>query len=204
MKHKLELLDPAKELGNVSQTCRAMGVSRDTFYRYQEAQEQGGIDALLHKDRRRPNREHRVDDAIEHTVRDHAVGQPAYAQVRVSNELHQRGVLVSLSAVCRIWLRAALANFTQRLSALEKHVAGIGVVLTEAHVVVRERTSDDDAACGEVETAPPDCPGSQVAFHVGTTQRVGRIHQQTYVASHCRMASSRCTSPRHRSPRRIY
>lgn len=36
IKHKAELLNLAEELGNVSQACKIMGVSRDTFYRYQK------------------------------------------------------------------------------------------------------------------------------------------------------------------------
>ncbi|MBU6228998.1 MAG: helix-turn-helix domain-containing protein [Cyanobacteria bacterium REEB459] len=36
VKNKLGLLNLAKTLGNVSQACQVMGVSRDTFYRYQE------------------------------------------------------------------------------------------------------------------------------------------------------------------------
>ena len=55
VKHKLGLLNLAEELGNVSQACKLMGVSRDTFYRYQEARANGGIEALLQKNRRRPN-----------------------------------------------------------------------------------------------------------------------------------------------------
>ena len=43
IKHKLGLLNLAEELGYVSQTCKVMGESRDTFYRYQEAKAQGGI-----------------------------------------------------------------------------------------------------------------------------------------------------------------
>jgi len=52
VKHKLGLLNLAQELGNLSQACKLMGVSRDTFYLYREAKESGGIEALLHKDRR--------------------------------------------------------------------------------------------------------------------------------------------------------
>ena len=38
VKHNLGLLNlAAAELDNVSQACRIMGVSRDTFYRYREA-----------------------------------------------------------------------------------------------------------------------------------------------------------------------
>ena len=34
IKHKVGLLNLAKELGNVSKACKVMGLSRDTFYRY--------------------------------------------------------------------------------------------------------------------------------------------------------------------------
>lgn len=36
IKHKAGLLNLAEELGNVSKACKIMGVSRDTFYRYQK------------------------------------------------------------------------------------------------------------------------------------------------------------------------
>ena len=47
IKHKLGLLNLAEELGNVSQACRVMGLSRDTFYRYKEAMDNGGVEALF-------------------------------------------------------------------------------------------------------------------------------------------------------------
>ncbi|MDW0780235.1 helix-turn-helix domain-containing protein, partial [Mannheimia haemolytica] len=52
IKHKTGLLNLAEELGNISQACKVMGMSRDTFYRYQQAVEQGGVDALLNQNRR--------------------------------------------------------------------------------------------------------------------------------------------------------
>ena len=62
IKHKVGLLNLAEELGNVSKACQVMGLSRDTFYRYKQAVEEGGVEALLHKDRRWPNPKNRVDE----------------------------------------------------------------------------------------------------------------------------------------------
>jgi len=41
-----------------------MGFSRETFYRYQDAVNEGGVDALLEKTRKKPNLKNRVDEAI--------------------------------------------------------------------------------------------------------------------------------------------
>lgn len=49
IKHKAGLLNLAEELRNVSKACKIMGVSRDTFYRYRELADEGGVDALEEK-----------------------------------------------------------------------------------------------------------------------------------------------------------
>ena len=43
IKHKVGLLNLAEELGNVSKAFQVMGLSRDTFYRYKAAVEEGGV-----------------------------------------------------------------------------------------------------------------------------------------------------------------
>jgi hypothetical protein len=191
VKHKLGLLNLAEELGNVSQACKIMGVSRDTFYRYHEAKTQGGVEALLQKDRRKPNLKNRVDEVVEQVVLAYAIEQPAHGQARTSNELRKSGTFISPSGVRSIWLRHELGNFKQRLKALEKHVAATGCVLTESQVVALERKQDDDIACGEIETAHPGYLGSQDTFYVGNMKGVGRVYQQTFVDTYSKWAAAK-------------
>ena len=179
------------ELGNVSRACKVMGLSRDTFYRYQSAMEAGGIDALIDANRRKPNHKNRVEEAAELTVAAFALEQPAFGQVRVSNELRKRGVFVSPSGVRSVWLRRDLESFKRRLLALERHIAETGEVITEAQVCALEKKQDDDVAHGEIETAHPGYLGSQDTFYVGTLKGVGRIYQQTFVDTYSKWAACR-------------
>ena len=191
VKHKLGLLNLAEELSNVSRACKVMGVSRDTFYRYKEAHEQGGVDALLDRNRRVPKLKNRVDEETEQAVLLHATEYPAHGQLRVSNELRKAGVFVSPSGVRSIWLRHGLANFKNRLKALEEIVANDGIILTEAQVQALEKKKHDDEASGEVETHHPGYLGSQDTFYVGTLKGVGRIYQQTYVDTYSKVAHAK-------------
>ena len=68
VKHKIGLLNLAVELGNVSRTCKVMGFSRYTFYRYQAAVVTGGVEALLDANRRKPNIKNRVEETTEAVV----------------------------------------------------------------------------------------------------------------------------------------
>ncbi|GGB53275.1 integrase [Shewanella inventionis] len=188
IKHKAGLLNLAEELGNVSKACKVMGVSRDTFYRYQELVQDGGIDALIEKTRRTPNLKNRVDDATEQSVIKYAIDFPAHGQHRTSNELRKLGVFVSGSGVRSIWLRHNLENFKKRLKALEEKVANEGIILSDAQVAALEKKKHDDEACGEIETQHPGYLGSQDTFYVGNLKGVGRIYQQTFVDTYSKIA----------------
>ena len=187
IKHKVGLLNLAEELDNVSAACRIMGLSRDTFYRYQKAVDEGGVDALFDKNRRRPNLKNRMDEQTEAAVVAYAIEVPAHRQVRASNELRKRGVFISPSGVRCVWLRHNLARFKDRLRALEEKMAKESLILTEHQVQALERKKHDDEASGEIETHHPGYLGSQDTFYVGTIKGVGRIYQQTFIDTYAKV-----------------
>ena len=188
IKNKVGLLNLAQELGNISQACKVMGFSRDTFYRYQNAVEEGGVDALINKSRRKPNVKNRIDPTIEDAVVKLAIEEPAWGQVRVSNELRKQALSVSPAGVRNIWLRHDLENMKKRLKALEEKVAKEGIVLTESQLKIMEQKKLEKEAFGEIETEHPGYLGSQDTFYVGTLKGVGRIYQQTFVDTYSKVA----------------
>jgi transposase InsO family protein len=197
IKARLGVLELARQLGNVSAACKAMGYSRDTFYRYQQLYEEGGEQALLDVSKRKPILKNRVAPEVEKAVCEMAVEQPAYGQVRASNELRKTGIFVSPGGVRSIWMRNDLETKKKRLKALEAKVAQDGIVLTEAQVAALEAAKEEKQAHGEIETEHPGYLGSQDTFYVGTIKGVGRIYQQTFVDTYCRVAFAKLYLQKH-------
>ena len=142
IQHKVGLLNLAEEIGNVSKACQMMGVSRDAFYKYRSARDEGGVEALFEKSRKRPNPKNRVETQIEQAVLEFAMEYPAFGQVRVSNELRKQGVFVLASGVRRIWLRHTLQSHKLRLKALKSKVAACKLYTTKTPITAADLLND--------------------------------------------------------------
>ena len=187
IKNKLGLLELASYLGNVSEACRVMGYSRDTFYRLKNAHDEGGMAALMEQNRRVPNRKNRVSEEVEQAVVELALEDPSLGQKRASNELREQGVFISAAGVRCVWLRHDLETFKKRLKALEEHVAKTGEVLTDVQLRSMEKAQEEKIAWGEIETEHVGYLGSQDTYYVGTMKGVGRIYQQTFIDTYSSM-----------------
>ena len=181
IQRKLNVVELAKTLGNISESCRRLGVSRQHYYDIKTALKEDGIEGLAEKSRRVPRFRNRVSPEVEERVMRYALEFPVHGQNRASNELLKSGVTISPFGVRGVWIRNGIPTLKERLKRLEKWSAETGAVLTESQVEALEEAKVEKEAHGEIETFHPGFLLGQDTLYVGYIKGVGKIFQQTAI-----------------------
>lgn len=179
IQRKVNIIELGATLGNISDACRKLGVSRQHYYDIKQAIAEDGIEGLIEKSRRAPRMGNRVAPEIEQRILDYSLEFPTHGQARVSNEFRRQGINLSGGGVRSIWLRHKLEKRHLRLKRLEKWAAENTGVLTEAQVQALEVAKEEKEAHGEIETHHPGFLLGQDTYYVGYIKGIGKIYQQT-------------------------
>ena len=113
---KLDVLELAEQLGNVSEAAKISGVSRDTIYRHRRLIKEGGIAALKRQETSDHYHKNRTDQDTANTVIEFSLDNPHLGQVQVSNQLwKQYEIEISATGVRNIWLLENMQTVGLRL-----------------------------------------------------------------------------------------
>ena len=184
IKRKLNILELGQTLGNISEACRKLGVSRQHYYDIKSAIEEDGLEGLMEKSRKAPRLRNRVAPEVEQKVLDYSLEFPTQGQMRVANELKKQGIQISDGGVRSVWLRHNLQISSLRLKRLEKWSAENSSVLTESQVQALEQAKEEKQAHGEIESHHPGFLLGQDTCYIGYIKGVGKIYQQTGIDTH--------------------
>ena len=184
IRRKLNILELGETLGNISEACRKLGVSRQHYYDIKSAIEEEGLEGLLEKSRKAPRIGNRVSPDIERKVLDYSLEFPTQGQKRVANELKKQGVQISDGGVRSIWLRYNLQVVSLRLKRLEKWSAENEGILTESQVIALEQAKQEKEAHGEIESHHPGFLLGQDTCYIGHIKGIGKLYQQTAIDTH--------------------
>jgi transposase-like protein len=111
---KTELLQLAESLGNISEACRRVGCSRDSYYRHRRRRDGGEDGAARSGPGHGDAASDRAASRIEQAVLEQARINPSLGRLMVSKILYKSGFPISPSGVRLIWLRWGLATSASR------------------------------------------------------------------------------------------
>ncbi|MBU1922815.1 MAG: IS481 family transposase [Candidatus Omnitrophica bacterium] len=180
LKHKLSLLQLAEQLQNIRQACKMMGVSRQHYYDIKQRFKQDGVDGLKQTERRPPRMPNQTSEDIESRIIEYSLKHPTYGKDRMPLQLRFEGIIISASAVSRIWKRHGLDNRFKRLLRLEQLHKEQGLVLSDEQI---------QALLENIRQVPAEhifsrYPGyllCQDTFAVGHIKGVGKIYMQAVI-----------------------
>lgn len=179
---RVQLLDLAKELGNVSEACRLMGISRTRYYEWARIVAQYGIEALMPKDRRRPLQPNETPTHVVADLLAIAAVEPTIGCRQYADRLDELGYAISKTTVQRILVAHGMGRRHQRVARAAALAALAGLV-TDA---VTDQPAGPFGFCHWAAR-----PGDLVAldsFYIGNLKGVGKVYQLTAVDTCARWA----------------
>lgn len=138
---RFQMLEFGEALGNISEACRKMDISRSQFYTYKKRYQEQGLEGLkdlppIHKSHPQTTAPEVVAQIIEWAYK-----QPTWGCEKISIKLKQAGTRLSAVTVQDILNKHELGSRRQRLFAAEKrHLAG-EIELDERVIAALERNN---------------------------------------------------------------
>ena len=113
---RVRLLELADELGNVAAACRQIGISRTRFYEWRAVVAAYGLEALMPKDRRRPQLPNATPTHVVEDLLTLAVIEPTLGCRQYADRLGERGYRIGKTTVQKLLVDHGLGRRAQRVA----------------------------------------------------------------------------------------
>lgn len=179
-RQRLGVLELAEALGNVSQACKARGMSRSQFYEFKRRFQTHGIEGL--KDLPPVHKTHpwtTPDDIVERVI-ETSLANPSWGCGRISDTLRLTGVSVSKVTVHKILSKHGMRTIYERLFILEEKASRQPIKLSAEQIRLIEKANPCYRE-RHIESSRPGELLAQDTFYVGTFKGVGKVYMNAVV-----------------------
>ena len=177
---RVRLLELADELGNVSLACRQLGISRTRFYEWRKMADIYGIEALMPKDRRRPQLANETPIHVINELLTWAVIEPTLGCRQYTDRLADRGYALSKTTVQKILVDHCLGRRRER-------IARAAAIAAQTTGLVTEPAVEEPFGFCHYAARPGDLVAMD-SFYIGNLKGVGKVYQLTAVDTATRWA----------------
>ena len=177
---RVRVLALAKELDNVTEACRLIGVSTTSFYEWRKIAELYGTDALMPKTRRRPQLPNATPTHVIEELLTVAILEPTIGCRQYSDRLADRGHLVSKSTVQKLLVEHNLGRRRDR-------VARAAAIVAMTSGLITEIAAETPFGFCHYAAAPGDLVAID-SFYIGNLKGVGKCYQLTAIDTATRWA----------------
>ena len=180
MEQRLEALQLAEILGNVSRVCRERGISRTQFYEYKRRFQTHGFEGLRDLPPIHKTHPQTTPPEVEARILEISRQYPTKGCGFIEHTLKLEGKSCSKPTVQKILDRHGIGTRYERLLKLEAEHLQQGVELTPEQVAMIEKNNP----CFKERHVESSRPGEllcQDTFFVGTLKGVGKVYMQAVV-----------------------
>jgi transposase-like protein len=119
IRKRLETLELAEKLGNVSEACRITGMDRTSFYEWRKRFNSKGLTGLENKSSAPKKHPFTTPAHTTQLVVQTALKRPEWGCIRIASKLAEHGLSISSPTVQKILIQRQLGKRNERLLALE-------------------------------------------------------------------------------------
>ncbi len=130
-RQRLSALQMAEALGNVSEACRRLGISKTQFYEYRRRFQAHGLEGLKNRAPVHHSHPQTTPPETVEAILSLSLAHPLWGCGRLSDELKVKGISVSSRTIQNILIKNGLAWKIQRLIKVEKLALERKIELTD-------------------------------------------------------------------------
>lgn len=161
---------------NVSEICKAAGISRTIYYQWKNAYNRHGMSGLAEKPRK-PVMPNKVDKKSERLILQHAAKFPEDGPKRISYELQDEGVQVGESGIYNVLRRHGLSRREQREAYAQTFRERKRRNTTVAAGERKTNAKLPDFKMKDSANAHPGYLCQQGIYYLGHFPRIGKVYQ---------------------------